>query len=112
MRLRSRSANASRRTLYEQLDRPALKPLPAQRYEMADWKWCTVNIDYHVEVDHHYYSVQHQLLHTRPTGRTNMATEGGIRPPLPLPLSTPHGRDERLPGDAGPVPGAAVREAC
>jgi transposase len=51
----------SRRQLYEQLDRPALKPLPTKRYEMADWKWCTVNIDYHVEVDHHYYSVQHQL---------------------------------------------------
>jgi transposase len=51
----------SRRQLYEQLDRPALKPLPTQRYEIADWKWCTVNIDYHVEVDHHYYSVQHQL---------------------------------------------------
>ena len=52
----------SRRQLYEQLDRPALKPLPTQRYEIADWKWCTVNIDYHVEVDHHYYSVQHQLI--------------------------------------------------
>jgi transposase len=52
---------ASRRQLYERLDRPALKPLPTQRYEMAEWKWCTVNIDYHVEVDHHYYSVQHQL---------------------------------------------------
>jgi transposase len=29
---------------------------------MAEWKRCTVNIDYHVEVEHHYYSVQHQLL--------------------------------------------------
>jgi transposase len=52
----------SRRELYERLDRPALKPLPTQRYEVAEWKWCTVSIDYHVEVDHHYYSVQHQLL--------------------------------------------------
>jgi len=52
----------SRRQLYERLDKPALKPLPTQRYEMAEWKRCTVNIDYHVEVEHHYYSVQHQLL--------------------------------------------------
>jgi transposase len=51
----------SRRQLYEQLDRPALKPLPTQRYEVAEWKTCTVNIDYHVDVDHHYYSVQHPL---------------------------------------------------
>jgi len=51
----------SRRQLYERLDRPALKPLPTQRYEVAEWKSCGVNIDYHVEVDHHYYSVQHQL---------------------------------------------------
>lgn len=51
----------SRRQLYEQLDRPALKPLPTQRYEVGEWKRCTVNIDYHVDVDHHYYSVQHQL---------------------------------------------------
>ena len=51
----------SRRQQYEQLDKPALNPLPTQRYEVAEWKHCTVNIDYHVDVDHHYYSVQHQL---------------------------------------------------
>jgi len=51
----------SRRQLYERLDKPALKPLPTQRYELAEWKRCGVNIDYHIEVDHHYYSVQHQL---------------------------------------------------
>src|SRR5579864_999829 len=47
----------SRRTLFEQIDRPALKPLPATRFEVAAWKGCRVNIDYHVEVDHHFYSV-------------------------------------------------------
>lgn len=52
----------SRRQLYEQLDKPALKPLPAQRYELAAWRRCRVNIDYHVEVDRHYYSVPYQLL--------------------------------------------------
>jgi len=52
---------ASRRQLYERLDKPALKPLPIQRYETQEWKDCRVNIDYHVEVDHHYYSVPNQL---------------------------------------------------
>jgi transposase len=53
----------SRRTLFDQLDRPALKPLPAMRYELAEWKTCRTNIDYHVEVDHNFYSVPYQLVH-------------------------------------------------
>src|SRR5213593_904014 len=38
----------SRRALFEQLDRPALRPLPATRYVLAEWRDATVNIDYHV----------------------------------------------------------------
>ncbi|MCP4204733.1 MAG: IS21 family transposase [bacterium] len=53
---------ASRRELYERLDRPALKPLPAERYQMAEWKPCRVNIDYHVAVERNYYSVPYQLV--------------------------------------------------
>jgi transposase len=52
---------ASRRELFERLDRPALEPLPEGRYEIAEWKLCRANIDYHVEVDYNYYSVPHQL---------------------------------------------------
>lgn len=55
----------SRRHLFEQLDRPALRPLPATRYELAEWGDATVNIDYHVVVDHNYYSVPSQLVHQR-----------------------------------------------
>ncbi len=51
----------SRRQAFETLDRPALKPLPAQPYVFAQWKKARVNIDYHVEVDGHYYSVPYQL---------------------------------------------------
>jgi len=51
-----------RRTLYEQLDRPALKPLPARPYVFATWKKARVNIDYHIEVERHYYSVPYQLV--------------------------------------------------
>lgn len=47
--------------LYENIDKPALQPLPTQRYEYSEWKKARVNIDYHVEVDRHYYSVPYQF---------------------------------------------------
>jgi len=54
--------NTNRRTLYETVDKPALKPLPVHQYEYAEWKKLQVNIDYHVQVDHSYYSVPYQLV--------------------------------------------------
>jgi len=51
----------SRRTLFEALDRPALLPLPATPYTFAEWRKARVNIDYHVEVERHYYSVPYAL---------------------------------------------------
>jgi transposase len=58
---RMRHYRASRRALFEALDRPALKPLPATRYQHALWKFVRANIDYHVEFDGHYYSVPFPL---------------------------------------------------
>ncbi len=52
-----RGWGATRRALYEQVDRPALRELPPAAYEYADWKRCRVNLDYHVEIDKHFYSV-------------------------------------------------------
>jgi len=52
----------SRRLLYETVEKAALKPLPAQRYEFAHWKKARVNVDYHVEVEGNYYSVPHRLI--------------------------------------------------
>ena len=52
----------TRRTLFEQLDKPALRPLPIEPYEYAEWKQARVHIDYHVEVRGHYYSVPHALI--------------------------------------------------
>jgi transposase len=52
----------SRQQLFDTLERPALKPLPAVPYEYAEWKKARVNIDYHVEVAGHYYSVPYQLV--------------------------------------------------
>ncbi|MGH8847843.1 MAG: IS21 family transposase, partial [Polaromonas sp.] len=52
----------NRATLFETLDRPALLSLPAVPYSYAEWKKARVNIDYHIEVGRHYYSVPWQLL--------------------------------------------------
>jgi transposase len=52
----------SRRSLFESLDRPALRPLPGERFTYAEWKKARVHIDYHVEVEGHYYSVPYQLV--------------------------------------------------
>ncbi len=50
-----------RRLAFETIDRPAMRPLPARRYEVADWKHAKVNIDYCVTYDHRHYSVPHAL---------------------------------------------------
>ena len=57
-----RKLPGSRRSLFEQLDRPALRPLPTERYVFAQWKKVRVNIDYHVEFERHFYSVPHALV--------------------------------------------------
>lgn len=51
-----------RASAFEAIDRPAMKPLPAVRYEFASWKSALVGIDYHVEFDAHFYSVPHSLV--------------------------------------------------
>jgi transposase len=56
-----RKLRGSRRSQYEALDRPALGPLRAERYELAEWRKVRVNLDYHIEVAGHYYSVPYQL---------------------------------------------------
>jgi transposase len=58
-----RKLKKSRRQLFEELDKPALKPLPERRYEFAQWKQARVNIDYHVDFGDHFYSVPHTLAH-------------------------------------------------
>ena len=69
-----KTLGVSRRTLFEQLDRPALRALPATRYELAEWTPCLVNIDYHVEVDHGFYSVPYQLVRVHVEARFTAST--------------------------------------
>ncbi|MCP3920463.1 MAG: IS21 family transposase [bacterium] len=59
-----RKLGLSRLELFEKLDRPALSPLPTERYEFTEWTYgVRVNLDYHVAVDSHDYSVPYQLAH-------------------------------------------------
>jgi transposase len=50
-----------RDTLFKELDQPALLPLPSRRYELGEWRKAKANIDYHVQVDWHRYSVPYTL---------------------------------------------------
>lgn len=73
----------SRRELFETLDQPALKPLPPIPYEFAQWKQARVNLDYHVELEKHAYSVPYRLVHQvvelRYTSRVVEVYQGGRR---------------------------------
>ena len=69
-----RGWGATRRALFEQLDRPALQPLPPAPYEYADWKRCRVNLDYHVEIEKHFYSVPFRLLREEVEARITAKT--------------------------------------
>jgi transposase len=66
--------DVSRRELFETLDRPVLRPLPSRRYEHGEWSKPKVNIDYHVEVDKHFYSVPYRLVGERTEARRTATT--------------------------------------
>jgi len=63
-----------RRSQFDELDKPALKPLPETAYEYAQWKLVRVGIDYHVEIEGHYYSVPYQLIKQQLDARITRST--------------------------------------
>jgi transposase len=65
---------ASRRQLFERLDQPALRPLPPEPFVYGEWKVARVNVDYHVEVHRHYYSVPYVLAHEGTDVRASATT--------------------------------------
>ena len=69
-----RRLGITRRQLLEEIDRPALKPLPVEPYVLAEWRLRRVGLDYHVDVEGHFYSVPHrfarQQVDARLTSRT------------------------------------------
>ena len=69
-----RKRDGCRRSLFELLDQPALRPLPEERYQYGDWETHRVNIDYHVAFDDHWYSVPYQLVQQEVEVRATAAT--------------------------------------
>lgn len=72
-----------RRSRYETVDRPALKPLPRTRFVHGEWTRPKVHIDYHVQVDKHFYSVPYEyrgrIVDVRATARTIEVFSNGKR---------------------------------
>ena len=69
-----RDWGATRCALFEQLDFPELRQLPPTPYEYANWKRCRVNLDYHVEIKKHFYSVPYRLLREEVEARITAKT--------------------------------------
>ena len=69
-----RKLDTTRARMFEELERPALKPLPPVPFTFAEWKKARVNIDYHVEIDRHYYSVPYQHVHEQVEARFSEKT--------------------------------------
>jgi transposase len=58
-----RKREGSRASVFESLDKPALKPLPLEPFDLSEWTRARVNIDYHVAFDANFYSVPYNLVH-------------------------------------------------
>ena len=69
-----RKLGVSRRQLFEELDQPALLSLPAEPFVYAEWRIRRVALDYHVDIDGHYYSVPHRLLREQVEARLTART--------------------------------------
>jgi transposase len=57
-----RRLKKSRRELFEEIERAALKPLPVRPFEYAEWTRPRVDLSYHVAHDNHFYSVHFSLI--------------------------------------------------
>lgn len=71
---RFKQMNTTRWELFQKLDKPALKPLPRQRYQFLEWAKAKVHIDSHIAVDKHFYSVPHRLVGERVDVRMSSIT--------------------------------------
>ncbi|MBC7495632.1 MAG: IS21 family transposase [Sphingomonadaceae bacterium] len=56
-----RAYSQTRRQMFEAIDKPALKALPLEPYVFAEWRSRRAGLDYHVEIERHYYSVPYRF---------------------------------------------------
>ena len=64
----------SRKSQFEEIDRPALRPLPRNPYEYAQWLSARAGVNYHIEVEKHFYSVPHNLMRRKLDVRLSAST--------------------------------------
>ena len=69
-----RKLPGTRKSRFEELDHPAMLPLPELPYQYAQWKIARVHIDYHVDVEGHFYSVPYRLVREQVDVRYTSAT--------------------------------------
>lgn len=69
-----RRVGQTRRQLFEALDRPALRPLPVEPYVFAEWRLRRAGLDYHVEIERHYYSVPYRFAREQVEARITART--------------------------------------
>jgi transposase len=69
-----RRVGVTRRQLFEDIDRPALRPLPVERYVYAEWRIRRAGLDYHVEIERHYYSVPYRFAREQVVARITADT--------------------------------------
>ena len=78
-----RKRDGSRASVFAAVDKPALKPLPAESFDMSEWCRARVNIDYHVAFDGNLYSAPYNLVHEtveiRSTSTTVEILHKGVR---------------------------------
>ncbi len=87
----------SRRTVFEDIDKDALNPLPDIPYQLTLYKIARVHVDYHVEYEKHWYSVPHSLIHEEVTLRVTehlveIFHKSQVDPVATHPRSHAHGR--------------------
>jgi hypothetical protein len=58
-----RKKDGNRATAWAAIDKPALKPLPMEPFDLSEWSRARVNIDYRITFDANLYSVPYNLVH-------------------------------------------------
>ena len=102
-----RHLGVSRRELFVELDSPALQELPAEPYEYAEWRARRVGLDYHVDIDGHYYSVPYRLIREQLDARITERTIELFCKSLPLRKQGA----SASPSTCAAVPAAATRQS-
>jgi transposase len=106
----TRHLGASRRMLFDDVERTTLKPLPAEPYVYAEWKQCRVGLDYHVEVEKHFYSVP-RTCGRRRTACTRRCASTCRRATSATPIGRRSGSSGR-PARSAPRPRRWSRSSC